>query len=90
LNVSSLTTRWHYFCEITKIVLKTETFGFKFCFSNGFFVFLYDQEVKNDLITDLNSHLTTFGQGLFDLLGVEYVVERNTFNEFEYVITFKN
>jgi len=52
--------------------------------------FLYDQEVKNDLITDLNSHLTTFGQGLFDLLGVEYVVELNNFDEFEYVITFKN
>jgi len=30
-------------CEITKIVLKSETFILNFCFSRPFFVFLYDE-----------------------------------------------
>jgi len=37
---------WHYICEITKIVLKTETFSSKFCLSHSFFVFLYDEEAS--------------------------------------------
>ena len=43
-GASTRTARWHYFGEITKIVLKTKTFICKFCFSHDFFVFLYDEE----------------------------------------------
>lgn len=51
--------------------------------------FLKKQELAHGIITDDNAHLTTFGQALFERIGVGYDSEI-TEDGFAFTLTIKN